>query len=267
MARKLPRPGRNELKSLGFSTFEQQIYGVLYENRGTPMTMPEFREILNVPVGDQEHLNRRMRELYREFNIERKRRGRVTTYELLGRLKYPRLKSDISKTDRAYVLRNQRCEQCGRTPGEHGVVLHVDHKIPLEWGGTNDRDNLQALCSDCNEGKKNYYATYDKYAEQIMQAINYDEPHRRIGELLKAFGGAPVRGDLLERVASAKQYQEDWQKRLRELRTLGWKITSSKNKEKGRIVAYYELEHAEPWPDGKIASEIRRLEREAKKKR
>jgi 5-methylcytosine-specific restriction endonuclease McrA len=266
VAKKLPRPDSKELKSLGFSTFERQIYGVLYENRGTPMTMPEFRKILNVAAGNQEHLNRRMRELYREFEIERKREGRVTTYELIGRLDQPRLKSDISKTDRAYVLRNQRCEQCGRTPREHRVVLHVDHKIPREWGGTNERDNLQALCSDCNEGKKNYYATYDKYADQIKQAINYDEPQRRIGEVLKAFKGAPVRGDLLERVASAKAYQEDWQKRLRELRTLGWKIKPTKKKEQGRIVAYYQLEHAEPWPKGNVAAEIRRLERKKKKK-
>jgi hypothetical protein len=98
------------------------------------------------------------------------------------------------------------------------------------------------------------------------QAVNYDEPHRRIGELLKAFKGAPVRGDLLERVASAKQYQEDWQKRLRELRTLGWVVTPKKRKEQGRVVTYYKLEHAEPWPDGMIASEIRRLERERRLK-
>ena len=206
-----------------------------------------------------------MRELYREFDVERKRRGRETTYELKGRLDKPRASGKITKTVRAYVLRNQRCEQCGRTPREHGVVLHVDHKIPKEWGGTDDPENLQALCSECNEGKKNYYATYNKYADKIKQAVNYDEPHRRIGELLKAFKGAPVRGDLLERVASAKQYQEDWQKRLRELRTLGWKITPNKKKEQGRVVTYYQLDHGEPWPGGKIASEIRRRERAKRK--
>ncbi len=144
------------------------------------------------------------------------------------------------------------------------MKLHVDHKIPLEWGGTNERENLQALCSECNEGKKNYYATFNEYAEQIKQAINHDEPHRRIGELLKAFDGEPVRGDVLERVASAKQYQEDWQKRLRELRILGWRIKPTKRKEQGRIVSYYELEHAEPWPPGNISAEIKSRERQRK---
>jgi 5-methylcytosine-specific restriction endonuclease McrA len=261
----LPKPDGQALQALGFSHYELEIYRVLYENRGNPLTMSEIRKILEVDPGKQEHLNRRLRELYREFEISRVRKGPATTYELIGRLSQPKgAHSGISKTDRAYVLRNQRCSQCGRTPDEDKVKLHVDHKIPREWGGTNDRDNLQALCSECNEGKKNYYATYDKFAGQIKLAVNYDEPHRRIGELLKAFDGEPVRGDLLERVASSKQYQEDWQKRLRELRTLGWNISVSRSKIEGRIVASYALEHAEPWPEGKIAAEIKRREKLAK---
>jgi hypothetical protein len=63
-------------------------------------------------------------------------------------------------------------------------------------------------------------------------------------------------------VANAKQYQEDWQKRLRELRLLGWKIKSSRQKKKeGRVVAYYALQEAKPWPAGSIAAEIRLTER------
>lgn len=140
----------------------------------------------------------------------------------------------------------------------------MDHKIPKEWGGTDDVGNLQALCSECNEGKKHYYATFDRYAKQIREAISHEEPHRRIGELLKAFDGEPVRNDLLERVANARQYQEDWQKRLRELRLLGWKIKASRRKEGDRVVSYYELLEAKPWPAGSIAAEIRRHEHESR---
>lgn len=260
----LPAPGSPELKNLGFSAYELAIYGVLYERRGTPLSMSEIRDILDVEPGKQEHLNRRLRELYREFEIERRRQGAITTYELKGRLTEPKAAhGGISKTDRAYVLRNGRCEQCGRTVSEHEVVLHVDHKIPRNWGGTNDLDNLQALCSECNEGKKDYYATYDEYAEEIKQAIHNDEPHRRIGELLKAFQGAPVRGDLIERVASAQQYQEDWQKRLRELRLLGWRIEPVKKKMQGRVLTSYRLAGKPPaWPSGSIRAAIRKVERE-----
>lgn len=257
----LPNPDSDELNGLDFSVLEREIYRLLFESLGTPLTISQIRRKLKVASGTQEHLNRRVRELYREFDIDRRRVGRTTTYELKGRLPVSRTAGRINKDIRAYVLRNQRCDQCGRTPSEHSVVLHVDHKIPKEWGGTDELTNLQALCSECNEGKKNYYATYDRYASQIREAVNYDEPHRRIGELLKAFSGKPVRGDLLERVANAKQYQEDWQKRLRELRLLGWKIKSSRRKEQDRVVAYYELQEAKPWPEGIIAAEIRSRER------
>ena len=246
---------------------EREVYRLLYENRGTPLTISQIRRKLKVASGTQEHLNRRLRELYREFEVDRSRVGNVTTYELVGRLQESRPSGRISKAVRAYVLRNQRCDQCGRTPGKHGVVLHVDHKIPRQWGGTDAVDNLQALCSECNEGKKNYYATLDQFAAQIKQAVGYEEPHRRIGELLKAFEGKPVRGDLLERVASAKQYQEDWQKRLRELRLLGWRIKSSRQTEQGRVVSYYELQEAKAWPTGNIAAEIRSAERARRKNR
>lgn len=50
---------------------------------------------------------------------------------------------------------NYTCQMCGRTI-EDGVKLHVDHKIPVSKGGTNDLDNLQTLCSDCNMGKFNH---------------------------------------------------------------------------------------------------------------
>jgi 5-methylcytosine-specific restriction endonuclease McrA len=258
----LPKPDSDELMQIVRGSKERAVYGVLHENQDRAVTMREVRETLGLDAGEQEHLNRRMRELYKFFDIERTRQGRESLYRLRGRLATPQVATGrISKTDRAWVLRDQRCAQCGRTPTEDHVKLHVDHKIPQEWGGDDERENLQALCSECNEGKRHFYATYNKYANEIRQAVDHDEPHRRIGELLKAFKGAPVRNEVIERVASAKQYQEDWQKRLRELRVLGWKITPKKRKENDRIVSYYQLDHWERWPQGKIADEIRRRER------
>jgi hypothetical protein len=47
-----------------------------------------------------------------------------------------------------------RCVNCGRSPATHlGVVLHVDHVVPLERGGKTTLDNLRSLCEDCNLGK------------------------------------------------------------------------------------------------------------------
>lgn len=50
-----------------------------------------------------------------------------------------------------------KCMCCGRTPHEHGIIVHVDHIKPrskypkLEL----DFDNMQVLCAACNCGKSN----------------------------------------------------------------------------------------------------------------
>jgi 5-methylcytosine-specific restriction endonuclease McrA len=260
----LPAPNSDELNSLIKGSKEKAIYAVLFANQDKPLSMHEIRQTLDIKSGVQEHLNRRLRNLYSNFEIDRTKRGTETLYRLVGILEKALNTETINKTDRAWALRDKRCLQCGRTPEEDGVKLHVDHKIPQAWGGTNDRDNLQALCSECNEGKRNFYATYDEYTDKIRVAANYDEPHKRIGELLKAFDGKPVPSDLLEIVANSKQYQDDWKKRLRELRELGWQYSFNKKKEAKRFKTYFTLEHSEPWPGGNIRSAIR--ERELGKK-
>jgi hypothetical protein len=48
---------------------------------------------------------------------------------------------------------NFACYYCG-TPAALGLkVLHVDHVVPVQLGGTNDPWNLVAACWDCNLGK------------------------------------------------------------------------------------------------------------------
>lgn len=66
--------------------------------------------------------------------------------------------SDEWRRLRYIVLREQegRCQCCGRS-AKDGVVLHVDHIIPLskDWSKRLEKDNLQVLCEDCNLGKSN----------------------------------------------------------------------------------------------------------------
>lgn len=257
MNTQLPEPDSEELKQLVTLAKARAIYRVLYDNRDRPLLISQIREAMGLSVGEQEQLGRRLRQLRTVFIVDCDNDNR---YTLKGVRDVKLNTSSISASDRAWALRDKRCAQCGRTPEEDAVKLHVDHKIPQEWGGTNDRENLQALCSECNEGKKNLYATYDEFVDEIKAAANYNEVHRRIGELLKAFNGKPVPSDLIEVVAKAKQYQDDWQKRLRELRALGWIIEPEKHKEGGRFKSYYTLKHFEPWPEGNIRVEITRQE-------
>ena len=45
-----------------------------------------------------------------------------------------------------------RCQLCGRG-ADSGVVLEVDHIVPIARGGKTVKGNLRTLCRDCNRGK------------------------------------------------------------------------------------------------------------------
>lgn len=45
-----------------------------------------------------------------------------------------------------------RCQICGRS-AQDGVILEVDHKMPVAENGNGDTDNLWTLCFECNRGK------------------------------------------------------------------------------------------------------------------
>ena len=44
-----------------------------------------------------------------------------------------------------------RCRECGASNDE--TVLEIDHIVPVARGGTNDIENLQTLCRECNRMK------------------------------------------------------------------------------------------------------------------
>jgi 5-methylcytosine-specific restriction endonuclease McrA len=257
----LPEPDDGVIAELPISYQAREIYRLLYETREQPLTMREIREAL-AHIGTQEQLDRRRRELNRYFVIEKAAQGVGTRYRLVS-MKDRRPDGDlgISERDRAAVLRHGLCAMCGSSPLVDGVRLQVDHKIPKEWGGTDDLENLQPLCEECNRGKKNLFASYDGYAEEFRRAMEFELPQQRIGEFLKAVAPSEVRSDVLELVANARTYQEDWQKRLRELRVLGWKIETRRQREGRRVRVYYRLVESQPWPLGSLRTELRQRER------
>ena len=56
------------------------------------------------------------------------------------------LKHEVFKRD------GYKCVECGASKDD-GATLHVDHKVPVSKGGTDELSNLQTLCSDCNLNK------------------------------------------------------------------------------------------------------------------
>jgi 5-methylcytosine-specific restriction endonuclease McrA len=254
-------PESHEFRNLPISSQAREIYRLLLAQGDAPLTMRQIRERLTA-IGTQEQLDRRRRELNRYFVIQKVGTGAETAYKLVS-TKPRSVDADagISERDRAAVLRYGRCAMCGRTALDDGVRLQVDHKIPKEWGGTDELENLQPLCEECNRGKKNLFSSYDAYSDEFRAAMAYSMPQQRIGEFLKAVAPDEVQSDVLELVANAGSYQEDWQKRLRELRVLGWEITTRRQRIGRRTVVFYQLLNAQPWPEGSLREELRRRER------
>jgi hypothetical protein len=143
---------------------------------------------------------------------------------------------------------------CGASV-EDGARLVIDHKVPREWGGKTQRENLWALCTDCNAGKKHHFSSQD--ADIMKKVMCHKSVHVRLGEFLKASRPHGVPAYAMEFVAD----QADWMKRTRELRYLGWAIETERRKlPSGKVIAQYLLRRSRPWPPDPTA-EIHRFER------
>jgi hypothetical protein len=221
------------------------------------ITEGEIREILGIPPADQANFGRRRRELHAFYIIEKKRDGARTLYVYKGKREKPKDTEPINLRLRAQALHaaRRRCSRCGRSIDKHGIVLVVDHKIPREWGGETVPENLEAICEDCNAGKKAYFKSVD--AAWMRGVMRHKSVHVRLGETLKAFLGKPVDAATLEFVAN----QDDWKKRVRELRYLGWEIKAFKRRiSETRVSSFYLLVRSRPWPADPTAV-IRQYER------
>jgi hypothetical protein len=61
-------------------------------------------------------------------------------------------KRSVSETKKKYVASNQNWV-CGKCSKQLNHTFEIDHKIRLEYGGTNEVDNLIALCRNCHGEK------------------------------------------------------------------------------------------------------------------
>lgn len=61
-------------------------------------------------------------------------------------------KRSVGETKKKYVasLQNWKCQKCGE---QLSAWFEVDHKLALEYGGTNEINNLVALCRNCHGEK------------------------------------------------------------------------------------------------------------------
>lgn len=188
----------------------------------------EIKELLQSGA-DQMQLDRRVRDIRKHYALTGAHVGKRYVYKLGGRRDAPAAAA-ISGRLRAEVLNlaKGRCQMCGQTVTDDGVKLQVDHKIPQAWGGLTLLENLWALCAICNNGKRDHFTSYDP--AEMAELLGFASVHQRIAHLLKMHIGAPVESNVIEFVANATERQEDWHKRLRELRypVIGLQIRSGR---------------------------------------
>ena len=205
----LPEPESEQLAALLGEGSVRLVYGLLYRRRRNPPTATEISFFLDAAASAGISADRVLRSLKTQFDIATVIRDGDERYELRGWADHrPSAgRPVLSLRRRAQALALGLCTLCGRSPIRHGVVLEADLRIPPEWGGTTDPENLWPLCEECLKGRRQYLETYASYSEQIRHAASFDEPQRRIGELLLALRDEGVPSELIGIVASAKEFQ------------------------------------------------------------
>lgn len=121
-------------------------------------------------------------------------------YLLLTLDRVPAIERGISSQLRTEILERNgfTCQLCGAGAGDpdpfnpkRKVRLHVDHIIPISQGGTDDRDNLRAVCSTCNQGRSNIQTPSEstlnllariRRAPRSVQREIYEALKRSLGE-------------------------------------------------------------------------------------
>jgi hypothetical protein len=247
----LPEPESEQLAALLGESAARLVYGLLCRRRRNPPTAAEISFFLDAAASAGMSADRVLRTLMTHFDIAVVVYDGDERYELRGWAAHrpTAKKPELSLRRRAQALEPGVCALCGRSPMRHGVVLEPDLKVPPDWGGTTDPENLWPLCEECLEGRRQYLETYASYSDQIRHATSFDEPQRRIGELLLALRDELVPSELIEIVASAKEFQRDYERRLRELRMLGWDYEYLRKSSQGaRTRVYYKLKRSAPWP-------------------
>jgi hypothetical protein len=236
----------------------------LHENiaellKGNPagLTIHEIRKALPADIGPQEQLDRRVRDLRSKYDIVWEK----GSYILKGKKAKPTDSSGISGRLRAAVIHKAhgRCQMCGRTVADDSIKLEADHKVPRTWGGLTVEENLQAICQQCNNGKRDYFASFDP--KEMRKIVKLESVHARLAEMLRLRRGKAVPSWLLEFIANVDDFQEDWHRRLRELRSLGIEYKYKRTRlPSGKVETTYILTKWKPLPpDHQL--EIRRRER------
>ena len=172
-----------------------RIRAFFEDNLGRIVTTHEISEVAG--IRDYQRRIRELRDLeglqIKSHNDRPDLRPGEYLLETLERL--PASEHGISARVRAEVLARDgfTCQWCGRGPGDvdpinpnRKIRLHIDHIDP---DGGNDKNNLRALCSACNQGKSNVQPASEKARDIIARLRKISraeklEVYERLKEML-----------------------------------------------------------------------------------
>ena len=152
---------------------KDRIRAFLIQNVGKVVTSDQIREVAVRKDGQPaSEWARRLRELREEEGMRIRTHAdrpdlKPNEYMLESLGIDPAVSRNISARLRMEILERNgfTCQICGAGAGDpdplnpdRKVRLVVDHLIPVEQGGSNDRSNLRVVCSTCNAGKTNLAA-------------------------------------------------------------------------------------------------------------
>ncbi len=120
----------------------------------------------------------------------------------------------IPKDLRAQVLiRDQStCQMCGKTVKDDHIKVQIDHIIPHSWGGKTELDNLQCLCDDCNEGKKNWEA--NENPDLMMDVSKATNTGDRLRIYFEYYPNKEISANRLSVIGKTRE----WTRQLRKIR-------------------------------------------------
>jgi biotin operon repressor len=192
----------------GLMSTKQRLLKILTDNLGSYVPIEQLRE-----AAQTSEWARVIRQLVQEegYQIEL---GPKSSRRLLSLELVEHTARDVNAKQRYRILQrdNSICQRCGRTPAQ-GVQLVIDHKIPSEWGGSNDDENLWTLCTECNGGKKNWFSDQD--TDLMREVLKQRSGRARLRKMFELNPNKPIDVSILHAVSGIR----DWTRTVRDIRS------------------------------------------------
>lgn len=134
----------NEAQLLG-------IFKAICIDYSDPIQKNKLRNILAYSSDEERTLSKIIERDYNKLLCEEERARMLSLVKaFLNKSEY-RKSISVETKNNLLVLQDFKCEFCGKTIS---LNSHADHIVPFKYAGDELNDNLQMLCSDCNEKKK-----------------------------------------------------------------------------------------------------------------